>query len=433
MEKTVKELAISAQNAAIRMAALPSDQKNTALGKMAESLLAAKEQILEANRTDMENARKEGLPDPLVKRLLFDEHKLSDVVKGIRDLILLPDPIGQTTYSKQMDEGLDLYRVTCPIGVIGVIFEARPDALIQISALCLKSSNCVLLKGGAEALETNRVLTAVIREATVNAGIPEGWIALLTTRTDVNELLKMEEEVNLLIPRGSNQFVRMIMENTKIPVLGHADGVCHTYVDENADIDMAIRILIDAKTQYVSACNSTETILIHKAAAAAFLPALKALLDINHVKILGCAETCRILSCEEVTDWHTEYLDYTVSIRIVEDLEEAIAHINRYGSRHTEAIITNDEVAARRFMSLVDAANVFWNCSTRFSDGFRYGFGAEVGISTSKIHARGPVGLEGLITYKYKIFGHGQIVGDYSSGKSVFLHKELNAPCPFDR
>lgn len=433
MEKTVKQAARMAKDASITMAAITSEQKNKALERIAQALFTNKEQILAANAIDVKKAGEECLADPLIKRLIFSENKLNDVIKGLYDMISLPDPVGQTTYQNQIDKGLELYRVTCPIGVIGVIFEARPDALIQISALCLKSSNAVLLKGGAEAFETNQVLTKIISDATNMENIPEGWISLLKSRTDVMELLKMDEEVNLIIPRGSNQFVQMIMDNTKIPVLGHADGVCHTYVDESADMEMSIRILLDAKTQYVSACNTTETILIHQGIASLLLPVMKEYFDKNHIEIFGCEKTSGILNCKPVTDWHTEYLDYMVSIKIVTDIQDAIQHINKYGSGHTEAIITKEEAPARTFMSLVDAGNVFWNCSTRFSDGFRYGFGAEVGISTSKIHARGPVGLEGLITYKYKLFGNGQIVGDYASGKSSYLHIKTDHKCPFDR
>ncbi len=433
MDLTVKQIAQKARAAAIDFASLPSEVKNQALIKVASALFDKKEEILTANEQDVKNASEANIATPLIKRLIFREDKLMDVISGLRDLAALPDPVGKTTYNNLLDKGLELYRVTCPIGVIGIIFESRPDALVQISALCLKSSNCVLLKGGSEATLTNQVLTKIISEASLEAGIPAGWISLLLTRTDVNELLKMDEEVNLLIPRGTNLFVKMIMENTKIPVLGHADGVCHTYADKTCDIEMLKKILIDAKTQYVSACNTTETVLVHQDIAQQLLPRLKELFDRYNVEIFGCEQTCIILGCEQVTDWHKEYLDYQVSIKVVSSLTDAIDHINRNGSGHTESIITQDEQCARGFMSLVDSGNVFWNCSTRFSDGFRYGFGAEVGISTSKIHARGPVGLEGLVTYKYKLFGHGQVVADYSSGKATFIHENIDKECPFDR
>lgn len=432
-ENLASQAAINAKLASIEMMGLSSDAKNGALAAIAESLSANKKRITEANTLDLENARKSNLAAPLLGRLMFDEKKLNDVIKGLHDLIGLGDPVGKTTYDSLLDHGLELYRVTCPIGVIGVIFESRPDALVQISALCLKSGNAIILKGGSEAYETNRVLAGIISEASIKAGLPDGWISLLATRSDVNELLKMDSEVDLLIPRGSNAFVRMIMDNTKIPVLGHADGVCHVYIDESADVDMAIDIIVDAKVQYVSACNSAETILINEYIAPKILAELSDRLKGLGVTIFGCDKVCKILKCEEVTDWHTEYLDLQISMKIVPDTYAAIAHINRYGSKHTDAIITENVEETRKFMAYTDSANVFHNCSTRFSDGFRYGFGAEVGISTSKIHARGPVGLEGLVTYKYKLFGKGHKVSDYASGKSLYLHHKLNKKSPFDQ
>ncbi len=433
MEDRIRQIAQTARAASIKMAALSSPQKDRALERIAQTLTEHREEIFAANAADLAKAREDCLAAPLAARLLFDEKKLRTVVEGLLDMARLPDPVGRTTYQNRLDEGLDLYRVTCPIGVIGIIFESRPDALVQISALCLKSSNAVLLKGGREAAETNRALAGLIREASLAEGIPDGWISLLETRGDVMDLLKMDEDVDLIIPRGSNEFVRMIMENTRIPVLGHADGVCHTYADETLDLGMAVRVLTDAKTQYPAVCNATETILIHEKTAPAMLPLLKEAFDRKGAEIFGCEKTCALLGCRPVENWHTEYLDFKVSVKIVSGLEEAIAHINRYGSGHTDAILTDSADAARRFMSQVDSGNVFWNCSTRFSDGFRYGFGAEVGVSTAKIHARGPVGLEGLVTYKYKLFGSGQTVGDYASGQSRFLHLQTDETCPFDR
>lgn len=430
---TVHETAAAAAAAARRMASLSAQDRNNALLGIAGALDRNRPRLIAANQSDLRKAEESGLASPLLKRLKMDDAKISDVVSGIRDMTGLPDPLGKTTYHCELSEGLDLYRVTCPIGVIGVIFESRPDALVQISALCLKSSNAVLLKGGSEACETNAALTEIIAEAAAEAGVPDGWIALLHSREDVREMLKLDEYVSLIIPRGSNAFVRMIIENSRIPVLGHADGVCHTYIDESASEEMALRVVIDAKTQYPAVCNATETILVHSAIAPAILPALSRELGRNGVVLYGCARTAGIIGCEEVTDWHTEYLDRKVSVKIVDSLEEAIGHINTYGSGHTDAIITTDESRARTFMALVDSGNVFWNCSTRFSDGYRYGFGAEVGVSTSKLHARGPVGLEGLVTYKYKLFGSGQIVGDFAEGRKTFVHKISRDDCPFDR
>ena len=312
-----------------------------------------------------------------------------------------------------MDDGLELYRVTSPIGVIGVIFESRPDALVQIATLCLKSGNSVFLKGGREAIETNRVLFETIRDASVEAGVPEGWINLLESRDEVTGMLGLSDCIDLIIPRGSNAFVQYIMKNTTIPVMGHADGVCHTYIDKDADEATAVKVAVDAKTQYVSVCNATETILVDRSLKDTLLPRLiKALEEKNVV----------VHTEDEVTDWHHEYLDYEVSIKLTDSIDEAIDHINKYGSGHTDAIITTNKENAEYFMNKVDSGSVLLNCSTRFADGFRYGFGAEVGISTSKLHARGPVGLEGLVSYKYKLYGNGDIVADYASGNKKFKH-----------
>ncbi len=433
MTGSVRDTAAAAASAARGMASLPEGLRNGALLEIASELDRQRGRIIEANAADVRRAKEESLPDPLVKRLLMDGPKIDGAVAGIRDLVRLADPVGRTTYHCELSEGLDLYRVTCPIGVIGVIFESRPDALVQISTLCLKSGNAVILKGGSEARETNEVLADILARAAAPAGIPDGWISLLHSREDVGELLGLDEYVSLIIPRGSNAFVRSIIEHSRIPVLGHADGVCHTFIDSGAPADMAVRVALDAKVQYPAACNATETVLIHADAAPAILPALADAFRRNGVTLYGCARTCRMIGCEPAGSWHTEYLDRKVSIRIVDSIDDAIDHINTYGSGHTDAIITPDESRARLFLSRVDSGNVFWNCSTRFSDGFRYGFGAEVGISTSKLHARGPVGLEGLVTYKYKLFGSGQSVGDFAEGRSSFTHRTDPSACPFDR
>ncbi len=424
----IKQVCITASEASIRMADLDGAAKNNALSAIADALLKNKEKLIAANTKDLKRSEEEELAAPLLKRLKFDEKKIIDVVEGIRSLISLEEPVGKTMLSTLLDDGLELYKVTCPIGVIGIIFESRPDALVQISTLCLKSGNSVLLKGGREANETNRALTDIINEASVEAGLPAGWITLLESRDDVNEMLKMDQYIDLVIPRGSNEFVRYIMDNSRIPVMGHADGICHVYVDSAADLDMALRITVDSKTQYVAVCNATETLLVNKAVAAEFLPRLKAELDKKNVDIYGDMETQHIIPVKAATDkdWATEYLDYTISIRIVYDTDAAIAHINTYGSGHTDSIVTQDKQTALKFMNLVDSGNVFWNASTRFSDGFKYGFGAEVGISTSKLHARGPVGLEGLLSYKYMLIGNGQIVDDYANNRKSFKHMKLD-------
>ncbi|MFA4884936.1 MAG: glutamate-5-semialdehyde dehydrogenase [Desulfotomaculaceae bacterium] len=428
----INEFAGQVKEASIKLAAMDKGQKNRALAQIARALVERQDEIIKANREDLTRSERENLAEPLLKRLKFDEAKITDVVDGINSLIDLEEPVGKTLLATELDEGLELYKTTCPIGVIGVIFESRPDALVQISTLCLKSGNGVLLKGGSEAMETNRVLADVIIRATEEAGIPTNWLKLMETRAEVSEMLKLDEFIDLIIPRGSNEFVRYIMDNSRIPVMGHADGICHCYVDEEFDLDMAVKIVVDAKTQYVAVCNAAETLLVHESAAPRFLPVLKEALDQKQVEIVGCPRTREIIQVAAATekDWQTEYLDYKLSVKVVDDLDEAINHINKYGSGHTDSIITGSRDKAARFMALVDSGNVFWNCSTRFSDGFRYGLGAEVGISTSKIHARGPVGLEGLVIYKYKLIGSGQTVSEYASREKTFKHKKLDKPFP---
>lgn len=423
----IREAAASAKKASINLAATSSDLKNQVLLAISKALLDRSEEIIKANNEDIERSIKENLSDPLIKRLKFDENKINDVISGIESLIQLEDPVGKTLGVTELDDGLVLSKVSCPIGVIGVIFESRPDALVQISTLCLKSGNSVLLKGGREALNTNRVLYNIIKEASEKAGIVNGWVHLLETRDDVNEMLKMDEYIDLIIPRGSNDFVKYIIQNSSIPVMGHADGICHCYVDSSADINMAVDVIVDSKTQYVSVCNATETLLVHKDVADKYLPLVKCELEKKNVELVGCEKTQSIIDVKPAAeeDWKTEYLDYKLSIKIVSDLDEAIEHINTYGSGHTDSIITKDKLNAELFMNLVDSGNVLWNCSTRFSDGFRYGFGAEVGISTNKIHSRGPVGLDGLQIYKYKLIGNGHIVSDYSNKVKTFKHKKL--------
>jgi glutamate-5-semialdehyde dehydrogenase len=428
----IHEAANAAHSAAIPLAAAKATYRNRALAAIAEALKKNEQAIIEANEEDLLTAEEADLADPLRKRLKFDAAKIGQVCDGIQSLIQLADPIGRTTRATELDRGLELYQVSCPIGVIGVIFESRPDALVQISTLCLKSGNAVLLKGGSEAAQTNRILAQVIAQATESAGIPPGWIQLMETRQDVTEMLSLDKAIDLIVPRGSNEFVQYIMNNTHIPVLGHADGICHVYVDQDADQEMALRIAVDSKCQYVAVCNAAETLLVHAQIAHQFLPQLERALTGGKVEIRGCARTASVIDCipAQESDWSTEYLDTVLSIRIVDDLTEAIEHINTYGSGHTDSIVTSNQSTAETFMNLVDAGNVFWNCSTRFSDGFRYGLGAEVGVSTHKIHARGPVGLEGLMIYKWKLIGKGHIVADYSTGEKCFSHTRLNRDCP---
>ena len=400
------------KEASLQLGAGPADLRNRALEAIAEALTADKETIFTANRMDLEAGK--DLPRPILGRLKFDEHKLDDVVKGIRGLTGLDDPLRRVLLQRELDEGLTLTRITCPIGVIGVIFESRPDALVQISTLCIKSGNGAILKGGSEARHTNRALFETIYNAGISAGLPAHFMELVEERAAIDELIKCSDSIDLLIPRGSNAFVRHIMDNSDIPVMGHAAGICHVYVDKDADLDMAVRVIMDAKTQYVAACNAAETLLVHEDIAPALLARLPQ----------GPDSPVEFITARGEEDY-VEYLDYKMTVKTVRDVMEAIRHINHYGSHHTDCILTSDPDTAALFQDLVDSAGVYWNASTRFADGYRYGFGAEVGISTGKLPPRGPVGLDGLVTYKYKLKGNGHIVGDYASGKKEFHFRDF--------
>lgn len=419
------ELAKRAKAASTPLSDTSVELRNRALLAMAEALRVHSAEIGEANGRDLEASR--DLGDALQKRLVFDEKKLRGVVDGLEALASLPDPLGRVLTRTELAEGLHLRRVTCPIGVIGIIFEARPDALVQISSLCLKSGNAVLLKGGKEALHTNRILAEVIRNATEAVGLPGDWIQLLETREEVNGMLRLNEYIDLIVPRGSNSFVKYIMENTTIPVLGHSAGLCHLFLDASANLEKAVAIAVDAKTQAPATCNTVETLLVHKDAASRLLPAVCDALRNAGVELRG-DEMSRSLvtwmkpATEE--DWSTEYLALILSVKVVDDLAAAIAHINRFGSHHTDAIVTEDAAAAELFQRRVDSADVFWNASTRFADGYRFGLGAEVGISTSKIHARGSVGLEGLTIYKWLLSGQGDTVAPFADGRRAFTHRQ---------
>lgn len=424
---TIKEKAAAMKLDSTLMASKPAEIRNNALANIAKALMANQEEIFKANERDLAEAVDHNVPDAVVKRLKFTPQKLSDVTKGIENLIALPDRVYETQFVRELDEGLTLVRESCPIGVIGVIFEARPDALVQIASLCIKSGNCAILKGGSETKHTNKVLFSYIYQAAIESGLPENCLFQAEQRDEISELLSCHESVDLLIPRGSNAFVRYIMDNTKIPVMGHADGICHIYVDKDFDIEKAIPIIIDAKTQYTAACNSVETLLVHKDAVDKLMPRLNEAFQANRIEMRATKDIADKYESKEASeeDFATEYLDLVISAKTVEDIDAAILHINKYGSHHTDCIITEDREAAEHFMKMVDSAGVYQNCSTRFADGFRYGFGAEVGISTGKIHARGPVGIEGLLTYKYKLYGNGQIVSDYASGKKEFHFKDI--------
>lgn len=423
----IKEEARRMKLAAPALAASTNEARNVALEQIALALEAHREEIFAANAQDLAAADENGVTGATRKRLKFDDGKLRDCISGLRQLETLADPLNKITLARELDENLTLYRATVPIGVIGVIFEARPDALVQIASLCVKSGNCAILKGGKETANTNRVLFNLIKDAVIRAGLPESCLLQAEAHSEIDELLACDQDVDLLIPRGSNKFVRYIMENTKIPVMGHSSGICHVYADKACDQEKALPIIVDAKTQYAAACNAMETLLIDRAIASEFLPKAAAALAVAGVTLRGTEEAAQIVSMDVMgeDEFATEYGDLICSVKLVDGVEEAIRHINTYGSHHTDAILTEDAATAARFLQMVDSAGVYHNCSTRFADGFRYGFGAEVGISTGKIHARGPVGLEGLVTYKYKLFGQGQIVADYASGEKQFHHRDI--------
>lgn len=423
----IKEEARHMKLAAPILAATTNEQRNAALEAIAVALEEKQAEIFQANAQDLAAADENGVTGATKKRLKFDDNKLRDCIAGLRQLQTLPDPLGKTLLARELDEGLTLTRMSVPIGVIGVIFEARPDALVQIASLCIKSGNCAILKGGKETTYTNRVLFQIIKDCAIAAGLPGSALLQAEQHNEIDELLECDQDVDLLIPRGSNKFVRYIMDNTKIPVMGHSSGVCHIYVDADADQKLALPILVDAKTQYAAACNAVETVLVHQKIAAEFLPKMADAFAKAGVIVRGTKEVSEYIPVDVIDDdaFGIEYGDLIVSVKLVENIQEAVAHINQYGSHHTDCILTTNDEAAAYFIQMVDSAGVYRNCSTRFADGFRYGFGAEVGISTGKIHARGPVGLEGLVTYKYKLIGEGQIVGDYAKGIKQFHHKDL--------
>ncbi|MCJ8282653.1 MAG: glutamate-5-semialdehyde dehydrogenase [Rivularia sp. ALOHA_DT_140] len=415
--------------AAMKLAVLSTAAKNEAIEAIAKALESAQDEIIQANIADCEAATNDGIAKPLYKRLQLDEHKLRDNIAGVRDIGKLSDPVGNVQVHRKLDTGLILKRVSCPLGVLGIIFEARPEAAIQIASLAIKSGNGVILKGGKEAILSCEAIVKAIKTGLSQTTVDPDAVQLLTTREETIELLKLDRYVDLIIPRGSNSFVKFVQQNTSIPVLGHSDGICHLYIDKAADIDKAVKITVDSKTHYPAACNAIETLLVDREIASDFLPQVARALQNLNVELRGDEATQAILPNVvpvTVADWETEYSDLILSIKIIDSLPEAISHINEYGSKHTDAIVTEDVEAAEKFLSLVDAAGVYHNCSTRFADGFRYGFGAEVGISTQQIPPRGPVGLEGFVTYKYRMTGNGHVASSYTGENAKpFLHKDL--------
>ncbi|KAA0251931.1 MAG: glutamate-5-semialdehyde dehydrogenase [Acidobacteria bacterium] len=431
----VRAVAEAARAAYLLLSASPSASRERALHRVADLLSQRAAAILAANAEDVAEARRlvgEGkLARPLLDRLKLDPQKLLGMARSLREVAAQPDPSGRVLEKRLLDEGLLLEKVTCPLGVVAAVFESRPDAVTQIASLAIRSGNAVVLKGGSEAVRTTAVLVALLREALASEGLPEDAVASLAGREEVDALLALDDLVDLVVPRGSNALVRSVKERTRIPVLGHADGVCHVYVDAAADPDMAIAICLDAKTTYPAACNAVETILVHRAAAPEVLRPLVGRLAEAGVEVRGCEETCAMaagmpLVAATEADFGTEFSALVVAVKVVETLDEAIAHVNRFGSGHTDAIVTQDRDAAARFLSRVDSAGVYHNASTRFADGYRYGLGAELGISTGRLHARGPVGLEGLVTYRWRLHGMGHLVATYTGpGAKPFLHRKL--------
>ena len=419
-----------AKNAFLSMATLTTAQKDAALEEFATIIEANADFLLGENQKDIAQAEQDGLTSSLYQRLKLDAGKINQLVQGIRDLKKLPDPAGRVLSATKLDDGLILEKQTVPLGVIGIIFESRPDVIPQILSLILKSGNAVVLKGGKEAALSNQAFMRLVQQLNERCPwLPAAWATLLDSREAVQQMLNYPQYVDLVIPRGSNQLVQSIMAATKIPVLGHADGVCHIYVHPSANLEQAVPLVIDAKSQYPAACNALETLLVDEAIAAQFLPGFVRQAQQAGLSLKACEHTQAIISgLEPATeaDWRAEYGDLTLAVKVAPSLEAAIEHINRYGSHHTDAILAQDAEAQERFLNAVDSACVFANASTRFADGFRFGLGAEIGISTAKTHARGPVGLEGLVIYKYKLRGNGQTVSDYvGENARPFLHEAL--------
>ena len=406
-----------------------SDQeRRQAVLSMADALEAEASQIVAANAADLEAAAADGLAPALVARLKLDAKKLAGAIEGVRQVAQLPDPVGVRQMHRELDSGLVLERLSVPLGVLGVIFEARPDAVMQIASLAIRSGNGAILKGGREANRSCTAILSALRSGLAASAVSPQALELLTSRQESLALLKLDGLVDLIIPRGSNALVRFIQDNTRIPVLGHADGVCHLYVDQEVDVPQAIRVALDAKTQYPAACNAIETLLLHRSSAAPFLEQALPVFAQAGVELRGDAasQALGVSKAAVAEDWRTEYSDLILSVRVVDDLQQALDHIAQNGSRHTECICTTNGATAETFLRSVDSAGVYHNCSTRFADGFRYGFGAEVGISTQTLPPRGPVGLEGLVTYRYLLRGDGHIAADYASGTRSFSHRD----CP---
>ena len=414
LREQIRQVVLEAKQAARRLAQASTDQKNAALKAMADSLRAARQEIASANTADVETATRSQLPGPMVERLVLNEQRFEEMVASVEAVAGLPDPVGEVIRMWRRPNGLLVGKVRVPLGVVGIIYESRPNVTSDCAALCLKSGNAVVLRGGAEAFRSNCAIATVLRQAINLAGLPAAAVSCLPTpeRAGVDLMLQMDDAIDVIIPRGGEALIRHVVETSKIPVIKHAKGVCHVYVDEAADLAMAQRIAFNAKCQRPATCNAMETLLVHQRVASPFLPSMVRQLQQGGVEIRGCERTRALvggLTAATEADWSTEYLDLILSVKIVDSLDEAIEHISRYGSAHSDAIVTTHHARAMRFLREVDSACVYVNASTRFTDGFQFGLGAEIGISTDKLHARGPMGLEELTTYKYIVFGDGQL------------------------
>ena len=413
IDHMVSDKAKAAKSGMRTLSLVSSEVRNSALQAMASAIRDNRESILASNKIDMKNGLANRLADPLMKRLELDDKKIEIMADNLVQVAALPEPIGQIDSMWERPNGLRVGTVRVPIGVIGVIYESRPNVTVEVAALCIKSGNGVLLRGGSEAISSNTVIAEILQKSAKGFGLDQAiQFVNITDRQAVQSMIAKHELIDLIVPRGSNEFIRYIMKNSEIPVVGHADGVCHVFIDQNADLEMATEIAINSKTQYVAACNAMETLLVHQRVAQTFLPKIQVRLAQEGVELRGCQTSqsiCPDMLAANSEDWSTEYLDKILSIRIVDDFDQAVDHINKYGSHHSDAIITNDYATAQKFLKVVDSAAVYVNSSTRFTDGYEFGLGAEVGISTQKLHCRGPMGLEGLTSYKYVIYGDGQI------------------------
>lgn len=425
---SMREILQKCQQAFQNQSSATAEDRVVALNDFADRIIAKKDFLLKENAKDLQE--QEGkISNALYQRLKLDSAKVDQLARGMRDLASMKDPVGQVEWRRKLDDNLILEKIQVPLGVVGIIFESRPDVIPQILSLVLKSGNAAVLKGGKEALHSNRAFMTIVAELTKeHAWLSEGWAALIETRDDVDAMLQFPEYISLVIPRGSNELVRSVMERTKIPVLGHADGICHVYVDRSADQEQALQIVLDSKSQYPSACNAMETLLVDLEIAGEFLPKVESMAKENGLKFYGCEQTRTLLpEVAAAENWSMEFGELVFNLKVVDGLDKAIQHINTYGSHHTDAIVTKSEEAQDKFSRAVDSACVFANASTRFADGFRFGMGAEVGISTAKTHARGPVGIDGLMIYKYKLHGDGQVAATYCGPKAkAFLHEDIS-------